>query len=93
MTSQYDKLVSPSRNDLWGKNCAKSDNSSTQWTALAQREGVRFRLVSGDSSLRLSQISVRIQKYLILCDIIVDLILAPGHDELMLNILRCQLTY
>ena len=44
--------------DLWGTNFAKSDNTSTQWTALAQREDVGVRLVSGgnpfDSSLRLS---------------------------------------
>ena len=44
--------------DLWGTNIAKSDNTSTQLTILAQREGVGDRLVSGgnrfDSSLRLS---------------------------------------
>ena len=44
--------------DSWGTNFAKSDNTSTQWTALAQRKGVGDRLVSGgnrfDSSLRLS---------------------------------------
>ena len=32
-----------------------------------------------------------------LCDLIVDLILSPGHDddddEVMLNVLRCHLTY
>ena len=33
--------------DLWGTNFAKSDNTSTQWTALAQREGAGDRLVSG----------------------------------------------
>ena len=32
---------------LWGTNFAKSDNTSTQWTALAQREGAGDRLVSG----------------------------------------------
>ena len=41
--------------DSWGTNFAKSDNTGTQWTALAQREGVGDRLVSGgnrfDSSL------------------------------------------
>ena len=42
--------------DLWGTNFAMSDNTSTQWTVLAQREGVGVRLVSGGnrfySSLR-----------------------------------------
>ena len=41
---------------LWGTNFAKSDNTSTLSTILAQREGVGVRLVSGgnrfDSSLR-----------------------------------------
>ena len=44
--------------DSWGTNFAKSDNTGTQWTALAQREGVGDRLVSGgnwfDSLIRLS---------------------------------------
>ena len=43
---------------LWGTNFAKSDNTSTLWTVLAQREGVGDRLVSGgnwfDSLIQLS---------------------------------------
>ena len=46
------------QDDLWGTHFAKSDNTSTQLTVLAQREGVGDRLVSGgnrfDSSLWLS---------------------------------------